>query len=277
MSGHDALQTGSPAIRNLDQEIGMERVTVSGAELDVHVYGTGAPLLFLHAEDYFDQHQPFFESLAARHRVIVPRHPGFGTSKLPADFRGVDDLAYLYLDLIDSMKLERPILAGASFGGWIALEMAVRSPERFAKLALLGSVGVKFGGREDRDFADILQIPEDEVRTRTFADPARWVPSYSTLNDEQLLSIARDRQATAHFAWRPYMHNPALRKWLHRVRMPTLVLWGSKDGIVAPSYAEKLASNLPNATLKMIAAAGHYPQIEKSSETAQAIDTFARA
>ena len=56
------------------------------------------------------------------------------------------------------MKVETPILAGASFGGWVALEMAVRAPERFAKLVLLGTVGVKLGGREDRDFADIFQI-----------------------------------------------------------------------------------------------------------------------
>lgn len=254
----------------------MERVTVSGTELEVHTYGTGRPLLFLHAEDYFDQHKAFFEALGASHRVIVPRHPGFGTSKLPPDFRSVEDLAYLYLDLIDEMKLERPVLAGASFGGWIALEVAVRSPERIAKLVLLDSVGVKFGGREERDFADILQIPENEVRTRTFADPAKWVPSYSTLSDEQLMSIARDRQATAYFAWRPYMHNPTLRKWLHRVRMPTLVVWGANDEVVAPAYAESLASSLPKATLKVIPAAGHYPQIEKSGEVAKAIDSFTR-
>jgi pimeloyl-ACP methyl ester carboxylesterase len=154
--------------------------------------------------------------------------------------------------------------------------MAVRSPERFAKLILLGSVGVKLGGREDRDFADIFQIPEDEVRRRTFANSDRWAPSYSELSDDQLMSIARDREATVHFAWRPYMHNPTLRTWLHRVQIPTLLLWGDKDGVASPYYAGALAEALPRAQLRMIVDAGHYPQVEQTEEVIKAIADFAK-
>ena len=252
----------------------MERLKVSGVELELHTRGHGRTLLFLHAEDYFEQHRPFLDALSAKHKVLVPRHPGFGTSSLPQDFRSIEDLAYLYLDLIDALKIDKPLLVGASFGGWIALEMAVRAPERFDKLVLLGTVGVKMGGREDRDFADIFQIPEDEVRALTFANPARWVPDYATLSDEQLMPIARDRQSTVHFAWRSYMHNPALRKWLHRVRMPILTVWGEKDGVASAAYARALTAALPRATLKIIANAGHYPQIEQCEEVVSAINAF---
>lgn len=254
----------------------MERFQLANAELDIDVRGEGQTLLFLHGEDYFEQHKPFMDALADQYRIVVPRHPGFGGAPLPENFRTVDDLAYLYLDLLDHMKIEAPILAGASLGGWIVLEMAVRSPERFAKLVLLGTVGVKLGGREDRDFADIFQIPEDEVRRRTFANSDRWAPSYSELTDDQLTSIARGREATVHFAWRPYMHNPTLRTWLHRIQMPTLLLWGDKDGVTSPDYARKLADVLPRAQLQIIADAGHYPQVEQTEEVAKAIADFAR-
>ena len=170
--------------------------------------------------------------------MIVPRHPGFGRSELPPDFRSVDDLAYLYLDLIDHLHLERPIVVGSSFGGWIALEMAVRCPERIGRLVLIGPAGVKFGGRHDREFADIYQIPEEEVRRLTFADPARWAPDYRAMTEEQLASIAQDRQSVVHYAWRPYMHNPGLRKWLHRARMPTLVAFGDQRRNYQPAISQ---------------------------------------
>jgi len=251
-----------------------ERVGLAGAELELHSWGQGRPLLFLHGEDYFEAHKPFLEALGARHRVIAPRHPGFGSSTLPSSFRSIDDLAYLYLDLIDRLQLDRPLLVGASLGGWIALEMAVRAPERFDKLVLLGTVGVKMGGREDRDFADIYQIPENEMRALTFAEPSRYVPKYAELSEEELIAIARDRQSTLHFGWRPYMHNPTLRTWLHRVRMPTLIVWGDQDGVVRTNYARSLAAALPNAQLEVIAKAGHYPQIEQTAKALEAIEAF---
>jgi pimeloyl-ACP methyl ester carboxylesterase len=252
----------------------MERLKVAGIDIEIISKGQGRPLLFLHAEDFFGQHRPFLDALASRWRVIAPRHPGFGATPLPPHFMKVDDLAYLYLDLMDTLKLEKPLVVGASFGGWIAMELAVRAPERIDRLALLGTVGVKMGGRYDRDFADIFQIPEEEVRKLTFANP-KWVPDYAGMSDEELQSMAKDRQSATHFGWRPYMHNPTLRHWLHRVRMPTLVVSGDKDGVVAQGYAKKLAEALPSATLEMVANAGHYPQIEQCEAVVGRIAKFA--
>jgi pimeloyl-ACP methyl ester carboxylesterase len=140
----------------------MERLKISGMEVEAYVQGEGRALLFLHGEDYFQQHRPFLDALARTWRVIAPRHPGFGSTPLPDHFMKVDDLAYLYLDLLDDMQIERPLVVGASFGGWIALELAVRVPERIDRLALLGTFGVKLGGRYERDFADIFQAPESD-------------------------------------------------------------------------------------------------------------------
>ncbi|HYZ40236.1 MAG TPA: alpha/beta hydrolase [Stellaceae bacterium] len=255
----------------------MERIEVGGISLEVLMQGQGPPLLFLHGGDYFAQHREFFDRLARRWRVVAPRHPGFGGSERPDDFRTVHDLAYLYLELLDRQDLGKVTLAGASFGGWIALEMCIRCLAQIKRLVLIDSVGVKFGGREERDIADIYALPNDELLRRTFFDPQRVAPDYSRLADDELIEIARDRQATVLYGWRPYMHNPGLRQWLRRVRVPALVIWGGSDGVVAPGYGEKLCRSLPDARFQLIREAGHYPQIERSDEVADAIDRFARA
>src|SRR5262245_37672449 len=255
----------------------MQRVDVGGVALEISIAGTGPPLLFLHGGDYFAQNHAFLERLARRWRVFTPRHPGFGGSERPDGFRTVHDLAYLYLDMIEQQRLNDVLLIGSSFGGWIALEMCVRSIDRVARLVLIDSLGVKFGAREERDIADIYALPADEVHRRTFYDPERWVPNYSRLSDDEAMAIARDREATALYGWRPYMHNPGLRQWLHRVRVPALVVWGENDGIVPPDYGEKLSQSLPNARFQLIREAGHYPQIERAGEVADAVERFARA
>ena len=253
----------------------MERIEVAGMSLEAWVGGDGPPLLFLHGGDYWLQNGPFLDRLAQRYRVTAPRHPGFGSSPRPAWFRTIHDIAYVYLDLIERLALDRPLVVGSSFGGWVALEMAVRDPGRIGRLVLIDSVGVKFGGREERDFADIYALPAAEVLRRTFANPAA-APDYTKMSDTELEDVARDRQATALYGWKPYMHDPALGHWLQRVAVPALVLWGEADGIAPPGYGERLAGALPQARFTKLAAAGHYPQIEQPQAVADAIARFAQ-
>ncbi len=253
----------------------MERIDIDGVSVELAVAGEGRPLLFLHGEDYFAQNQPFLDRLAQRWKVIVPRHPGFGGAERPSWFRQVGDIAYLYLDLLDAQGLEDAVVVGSSFGGWVALEMAVRSSARIGRLVLLGSLGVKFSGREERDITDLLALSADEVAGRVFADPAR-APDYGTMDEAGLVTVAGDREGAVLYGWRPYMHNPALVHWLHRVSAPTLVLWGDKDRVAAPSYGERLAAAIPGARFRQIAGAGHYPQIEQTETVAAAIEEFAR-
>ena len=252
----------------------MAGIEIGNYVLDGSIAGAGPPLLFLHGGDYVAQNARFLEILARHWQVTAPRHPGFGHSQRPDGFRTVHDLAYLYLDWLDAQR-DGAVVVGSSFGGWVALEIAVRSVAKINTLVLIDSLGVKFGGREERDIVDIHALPEDEVRRRTFCDPARFVPDYSTLSDDEAMAIACDRQATALYGWRPYMHNPGLKQWLHRVRIPTLVLWGENDGIVTPAYGERLCGTLPNAKFRRIPQAGHYPQIECPDAVADAVQQFA--
>ena len=254
----------------------MQRIDIDEVSLEVSISGEGPPLLFLHGGDYFGQNRVFLDGLAQRWRVFAPRHPGFGNSTRPDGFRSVHDLAYLYLDLLDRQRLDDVVVVGSSFGGWVALEMSIRSLERIRRLVLIDALGLKFAGREEREIADIYALPADELLRRTFFDPGRAAPDYSKLDDAEATSIARDRAATALYGWRPYMHDPGLRRWLHRVRVPALLIWGDSDGIVTPDYGAKLCRALPTARLEIIPEAGHYPQIERAEAVVDAIERFAR-
>jgi pimeloyl-ACP methyl ester carboxylesterase len=253
----------------------METIDIAGIGVETLVAGEGPPLLFLHGGDYVAQNRPFLDRLAHRWHVIAPRHPGFGNTPRPPWFRSVHDIAYLYLDLIERLELDNVLLVGSSFGGWIALELAVRSQARLGGLVLIDSLGLKFGGREERDIADIYALPAEEVVRRTFADPARFAPDYAALDDAAAMMVARDREATALYGWKPYMHDPALAHWLHRVSRPALVLWGAADGIVTTAYGERLSRALPHGGFETIPDAAHYPQIEAPDYVVSLIEHFA--
>ncbi len=253
----------------------MEIVEVRGTPVQLFSAGSGPPLLYLHAEQLFAQTVPHLDALARHWQVIAPRHPGFSALPLPTTFRTVDDIAYLYLDLLEQLDVKNAVLVGASFGGWVALEMAVRNTSRITKLVLVSSVGLKLSGREERDFADLFYLPEAKLYQTVMADAERWAPRYDKLDVEAVEAIARERQATAFYGWKPYLHKPGLESWLHRVDVPTLVLWGEEDRFVAPSYGRKLAGLLPAAEFRTVAGAGHYPHIERSGQVVAAIEAFA--
>ena len=94
-----------------------------------------------------------------------------------------------------------------------------------------------------------------------FHDPAR-APSLNRQH-EQVTRLAGDRIAHAMYTWEPYMHNPKLRYRLHRINVPTLMLWGASDGMVPVAYAEAYRQMIPGATLVVIPDAGHLPHIEQ--------------
>jgi pimeloyl-ACP methyl ester carboxylesterase len=253
----------------------MERIDIAGISIETWAAGDGPPLLFLHGIDYFAQHKPFLDRLARRFRVIAPRHPGFGATPRPAWFRTVGDIACLYLDLMDRLALRDVLLVGASFGGWVAMELAVRSCERLSRLALIDTLGAKFGRRDEAEIADIYVLSADEAVRRTFADPAR-APDHAAMSDAAVEEVARDREAAVLYGWKPYMHNPSLVHWLHRIKRPTLIVWGQADRIVAPAYGAHLVQKFERAQFVPIADAGHYPAAEQPEAVARQIEAFAQ-
>lgn len=250
-------------------------LTVQGVQLEVFEQGRGQPILVLHGEDGLASQAPFLTLLAAHGRVIAPSHPGFGHSPDSDDIDTVDDLSYLYLDLLAEQNLREVVVLGCSLGGWIAAEMAVKSTERIAKLVLAAPLGIKVGDRETRDIPDIFALPADEVVRLKYHDPSHALIDYTTLSDDELTVIARNREATALYGWEPYFHNPKLRRRLHRINAPTLLLWGASDRFVTPGYyGVAYRDAIPGARLEIIEQAGHLPHVEQPEAFVEHVRTF---
>lgn len=249
-------------------------IRLGDVDLELHEVGEGTPLLFLHSGQGFVPEQPFVGMLAKRHRVIAPSHPGFGASSLPDWIDSVDDIAHIYLELMDRLGLHRTKIMGCSIGGWIAAELATKSPERVEKLVLVGPEGVKVGSPYKLDIPDIFAMSQEQMAKTMFHDPAKARIDFSKFSPEQLAVVARNRETLALLVWEPYMHNPKLKHRLHRVTAPVLFMRGASDGLVSAAYLAKYAQLVPNARIETIAAAGHSPQAEQPEAFVAKVTSF---
>ena len=254
----------------------IEKIGALGHEIEMLRLGEGPPLLLLHGFDTLAADAPFLAMLARQRTVLAPSLPGFGRSPRPTDFDTIYDLVHLVLDLIDSLSGEKTSLVGFSFGGWLAAEVAVKCPHRLDRLILVDPVGIKLGGRESRDILDIFNAHPDEVRRASWHDPDRFAPDYDQMPDEEIVIRARNREALCRYAWHPLLYNPQLPRWLGRIDVPTLVLWGASDGVVSPEYGRRYAEFIAGARFEVIERAGHYPQIEQPEEFVRRIAEFLR-
>jgi pimeloyl-ACP methyl ester carboxylesterase len=241
----------------------IEKYTLQGVEVEVARKGAGAPFLLLHGGGGSVIDQPFTDELAKQFEVIAPVHPGFNGSKVPDHFDGMDDLKYLYFDLLDTFDINDATMMGISMGGWLAAELASTSCARFSKLILVDAVGVKIGGPTDRDIADVFGLPPEEVNRLMWHDPSN-ARDLSGLPDEAVAAVAANRIALGLYTWEPYMHNPKLRHRLHRISVPTLLIWGESDQLVTPDYGKAYAELIPGAKFVAIPEAGHSPYAEQT-------------
>ena len=239
-----------------------ENLELQGVDVAVTRKGAGAPLLLLHGGGGPIVEQPFADKLAERFEVIAPTHPGFDGAKAPDHFDGMADLVYLYFDLLDALDIRDAVVVGMSMGGWLAAELAATNCARFSRLILVDAVGVKIGGPTDRDIVDVFGIPPQEATRLMWYDTSK-APSLEGLPDEAVEVIAANRIAMGLYGWEPYMHNPKLRFRLHRITVPTRLIWGEADGLVTTDYGKAYAGLIPGADFVAIPEAGHLPHTEQ--------------
>ena len=249
------------------------RLGVRDVDLEVIRQGRGPAVVFLHGFDTLDPDARFIDVLSRKAAVLAPSHPGFGDSARPDDFETVYDLVHLYRELLDGMP-ERVTLVGASFGGWLAAEIAASCPHKLERLVLVDALGIKLGDRETPDILDVFNTHPDIVRRLSWHDPERAAPDFDALSDEALTRHARNWDALCLYGWEPYMYNPRLRRWIGRIGVPTLVLWGQSDGVVKPVYGRAYASLIPGARFSLIDGAGHHPELERPEALARRILEF---
>jgi pimeloyl-ACP methyl ester carboxylesterase len=262
----------------------MSLTRVGPFELETIRRGAGQPILLIHGVNPVHRDAPFLSRLAAHCAVIAPSAPGFGGSPLPPDFDTMYDLVNLYLSVLDSIPSDGVTVIGFSFGGWIAAELAVARPKRLGRLVLVDPVGIKLGGREERDIVHFFNTDPAELNRRAWHDPSRrpagvyalgWQATIAdAMTDQEMISLARNWDSLCLYAWRPHMFNPRLKYWLHRIGVPTRVIWGESDRIVLPDYGRAYAGLIPGAEFTIIPEAGHHPELERPDEFVGAVTAF---
>jgi pimeloyl-ACP methyl ester carboxylesterase len=274
-------------LETYDRELGghfvSDTLRVGPLELEVLRRGSGRPILLVHGSNPVSPHARFLDLLAAHGEVVAPSHPGFGNSPLPEDFDTMYDLVHLYRDVLDVLP-EKVAMIGFSFGGWIAAELAVGGHPKLDRLVLVDPVGVKLGGREERDIAHFFNTDPAELARRAWHDPAKrpdgvyglgWQAEIDDMmRDEDMVALARNWDSLCLYAWRPHMYNPQLKGWLRRIALPTLVLWGARDRIVTPDYGRAYAGLIPGARFELIETAGHHPELEQPRAFVDAVVRF---
>ena len=255
------------------------RVWQERVRLRVLSKGSGPALVFFHGP-WGLTWDPFLDTLARDFTVHAPEHPGT-TPGAPDDIYQLDglwDLVLCYDELFDVLELEQAVLVGHSFGGMVACEVAAASPRRVRQLVLIDPIGF---WRDADPVVNWMALDPPEIRRRLFRDPeseaARRV--FGDAEDQAAAAAARVRLtwamgATGKFIWP--IPDKGLKKRIHRVKAPALVLWGKDDRLVPPVYADEFTQRLPGARLQMVEQAGHAPHLEQPDAVARIVREFAR-
>src|SRR5262249_12085458 len=184
----------------------------------------------------------------------------------------IHDLAYFDLDLLEALDLERVHLVGLSLGGWVAAEMAGRDTTRPSPPPPVGAAGPHVDRVKQDD--SFLRTAEQRIRD-FFHDQMRADEMVAQLLAPEYADVAmKNRVTTAKLSWQPRGHDPHLHKWLHRIDVPTLLIWGAKDKLFPPEYAQAYCELIPRSKVVIIPKCGHLPQVEQPEAFVAAIEDF---
>lgn len=249
-----------------------ERLTVNGVDVVMLTAGSGPPLLYLHGAGTwhgFDFALPW----AAGHRVMIPFHPGWGESGDSDAMTTVHDHVMHYLELIDQLRLDQVDLVGFSMGGRMAATFTSEHRRRVRRLVMVAPAGLDVPGHPLADFSKI--DPKDIPGYLTEDVPALLRHAPSTPGPEW--HAAREREGSNFFKLLGTgLLDPKFSRWLHRVTIPALLVWGEKDRVTPIQQADAWMQAVPGLKFRSFPGAGHLVLDEKP-EAVEAIGQFLRA
>ena len=245
------------------------------------------PLLLLHGTSAsLHTWEGWVADLKRTRRVISVDLPGFGlTGPFPdGDYRIAHYTAFLDA-LLDRLQVPPVVVAGNSFGGQLAWELAVARPARVSRLILVDAAGYPRQSSSVPIGFRLAQVPalaplmarllprrmiESSVQN-VYGDPTR-VTDELVERYYQLTLRAGNRQALVQrFQQAPAGGSQAL---IRQVRQPTLILWGGRDGLIAPANAERFKADIAGSRLVIFEQLGHVPQEEDPALTLPVVQGF---
>jgi pimeloyl-ACP methyl ester carboxylesterase len=239
--------------------------------------GHGPAVVFFHGP-WGLTWNPFLDELARSFTVYAPEHPGTSPGRpddiYPLD--GVWDLVLCYEELLDGLGLSRAAFVGHSFGAMVACEVAATAPARATRLVLIDALGL---WRADAPIPNWMLLHQAELAGYVFrdADSEAGQRLFGVPEDPEARIMARvglqwAMGATGKFLWP--IPDKGLKKRIHRVRAPTLLVWGKEDRIVPPVYADEFARRIAGARTEIVGQAGHAPHLEHPETVARLVRDF---
>ncbi|NMG43025.1 alpha/beta fold hydrolase [Aromatoleum toluvorans] len=260
-------------------------VAAAGIRTNYHDLGAGHPLLMIHGSgpgvSAWANWRLVMPMLAERARVIAPDMVGFGFSERPAGQRyELDAWVAQAVGVLDALDIERTDLVGNSFGGALALALAIRHPRRVRRLVLMGSVGVPFAITPGLDAVWGYTPALDNMRA--LLDLFAW--DRALVNDE-LARLRYEASIRPGFQESFAAMFPAPRqRWVDAMAsreadiraLPheTLVIHGREDRIIPLANSLTLADWIPRAQLHVYGRCGHWTQIEHAARFARLVGDF---
>jgi pimeloyl-ACP methyl ester carboxylesterase len=248
-----------------------EHVDVNGIDTAVFSAGDGAPVVFLHGGGTVEGYDSLLP-IAERARLIVPHHPGFGASADDPAIDSIHDYVVHYLDLFDLLGLDQLSLVGISLGGYLAALLAIEQRHRIRRLVLAAPSGLHV---PEHPATDLFSVPDEEVLGYLTADLSIFagrVPMPPT--PEFLAERYRETTSLARVIWKRN-YDTKLARWLHRITMPTLIVWGEEDRVVPVEQARIWAGHVPAAEVRTFPGVGHLIFTESAEAVAAARDFVA--
>lgn len=231
------------------------------------------PLVFFHGAGTWHG-WGFAEPWTEQHRVLIPFHPGFGDSGDMDGLTGVHDYVLHYTELFDQLGLTADVnLVGLSLGGLVAARFAIAQKQRLRRLVLCCPGGLRVSGV---DANDLFRMPPEELMGRLVHRMSTLEPHLPADPHDVDFAVARYREARtlAIMLWeQPF--DPVIPRWLRRVDVPALVVWGENDRLVSPDHARGWAELLPRATVATFPDAGHLV-LDESPEASAVVARFCR-
>jgi pimeloyl-ACP methyl ester carboxylesterase len=250
------------------------RVPMGSGEINLFRQGAGRPVLVLHAAGGAGSWNPYLEELSQHFDVIAPDHPGFGLSDELPEVGTITELVEHYLALLDVLGIDRFDLVGASFGGWLAAELASTVPDRIDHLVLQAPAGLHL---PETPAADLLTMTTEQLVRALFFDSAIADAALSQPpTPEAAAQGARDGAAFARFATAGpvFLHNTELPGRLSAITAPTLVLAAEDDRIIPREHSEAYAAAVPGAVLRVVPGVGHALYQENPAAVAAEVISF---
>lgn len=230
-----------------------ETHTVNGVRTVVLTAGKGEPLVFWHGAGTFTGFD-FAKPWAEKFRVIIPFHPGFGESGDDPAMTDLHDYVMHYLDLFDALGLAKLRLVGFSLGGYLAAKFAMEHGHRVSKLALVGPAGLR-----DQDYptADVLALPPEQLPILLASNFEVIRPHLPATPDLDFIGDRyREMTTVARLLWeRPW--DAKLPRYLHRIKMPTLLVWGEDDQLTPAGQSKLWRRLIHQAEISIFKGAGH--------------------